>query len=359
MVYVLVVQLFVFFAVAFEVDPFVALFLHVGDEIFNSVSLSVINSRHQISVGHRGIAYYRLVFSGGCFKNSFSWSGMGLFKLTVFISLVYSFSKRFMFVGVMMGEKASLVFVDTNIVIELYNDSSLLSRFDSFLCDSGKSVLVTDILCYELSQKDEVLDDYADILIGLPHTLAIPNDWVLKYEIKSYPKKLNRAILYEETRDIDEVIRGLFSFSVWDKSRDQYESDRRAMFEQVEKFKSGQWENPWQVAMLWILNDIMKIDYDLFSNIRESKKLVHVKAFPSEWVRAHIAYEKYIIQGRETSLTDLGDFLHTSYIPYCGLVIVENQLCDILNKIKRESGYNQLADIDFRNLRYLRGLNIP
>ena len=48
MVFVFVVPLFVFFVVAFEVDPFIALFLHVGDELFNSVFLSVINSRHQI-----------------------------------------------------------------------------------------------------------------------------------------------------------------------------------------------------------------------------------------------------------------------------------------------------------------------
>jgi len=47
-VFVCVVSLFAFFVVVFEVDPFVALFLHVGDELFNSVFLSVINSRHQI-----------------------------------------------------------------------------------------------------------------------------------------------------------------------------------------------------------------------------------------------------------------------------------------------------------------------
>lgn len=46
-VFVLVVSLFVFFVVAFDVDPFVALFLHVGDELFNSVFLSVRDRRHQ------------------------------------------------------------------------------------------------------------------------------------------------------------------------------------------------------------------------------------------------------------------------------------------------------------------------
>ncbi len=49
-VFVLVVPLFVFFVVAFDVDLFVSLFLHVGDELFNSVFLSIINSRHQYSV---------------------------------------------------------------------------------------------------------------------------------------------------------------------------------------------------------------------------------------------------------------------------------------------------------------------
>jgi len=49
-VFVCVVLLFVFFVVVFEVDPFVALFLHVGDELRYSVFLSVINSRHQIGV---------------------------------------------------------------------------------------------------------------------------------------------------------------------------------------------------------------------------------------------------------------------------------------------------------------------
>ncbi len=45
-----VVLLFVAFVVAFEVDPFVALFLHVGDELFYIVFLGVLNSRHQIDV---------------------------------------------------------------------------------------------------------------------------------------------------------------------------------------------------------------------------------------------------------------------------------------------------------------------
>jgi hypothetical protein len=254
-------------------------------------------------------------------------------------------------------EKISLVFIDTNIVIELFNDGSLLSLFNSFLCDSGKQVLVTDILCYELSQKDEYLDEYANILLSLPHTLAIPCDRILDQEVKFYHKNLKTPILYEETKDTEKIIRGLFSFSIWSRSRDQYECDRRTMLGIVEKFKLSKWETPWQTATLWILNSIMKIDFDLFSKVRNCETHLDVEAFPSEWIRAHIAYEKYIFQGKEANLTDLGDLLHASYIPYCGLVIIENQLCDILNKIKRETRYKELEDIDFRNIKYIRGLN--
>ena len=252
--------------------------------------------------------------------------------------------------------KSSLVFIDTNIVIELFKNRSLFSKFKQFLLKTDKSVLITDVLCHELSVKKQYLSEYSKILRSIPHKLAIPCDKVLENEIKSYPKKLDRSIVYHEVNNQDEVIERLFLFNVWNKSREQYEKDRLTLIDQVKIFKTGQWENSWQVSCLWILNDIMKIDKKLFEKIRKNHSLLDIEAVPSEWVRANIAYEKYIVEGKEPSDSDLGDFHHIAYIPYCGLVIIENDTCRILNKIKRESHYDEIKDIDFQNLKYIRNL---
>ena len=250
------------------------------------------------------------------------------------------------------------MYVDTCVIIELSECETLFNTFKKYLDSNELKILVTDPLCHELSSKKQHIHDNAQTVLNLPHTLAIPSDKILDYEIKSYPNKLTRSIEYDEIKDQDVVIRGLFTYDIWNKTREQYEKDRKQALVQIKKFKTGSWENSWQVATLWILNDIKKIDYELFTKIQKDYSMLDIEAIPSEWIKANIAYEKYILEDIEPSLTDLGDFLHIPYIPYCGLAIVENEMCRLLNKIKRETKYQQMRHIEFRNLKFIRNLII-
>lgn len=46
-------------------------------------------------------------------------------------------------------------------------------------------------------------------------------------------------------------------------------------------------------------------------------------------------FYKYYLAGQEPKASDFGDMFHLYDIPYCKLAIMERNMCDILNQIKK------------------------
>ena len=72
------------------------------------------------------------------------------------------------------------------------------------------------------------------------------------------------------------------------------------------------------------------------------------------WTSTLAQYYRYYLFGRTPSGNDYGDLIQVIPIPYCRYAIVENDLHDELNRLKRTEAV--LRDTEIRNLKFLREL---
>lgn len=85
-------------------------------------------------------------------------------------------------------------------------------------------------------------------------------------------------------------------------------------------------------------NEIEKLNFEIFLSVRTF---------------AYTIFYKYYLQDREPNkLSDFGDLFHIFYIPYCKLAIIERDLCNVLNQIKRNS--NILNNVKIRNIDFFK-----
>jgi hypothetical protein len=80
---------------------------------------------------------------------------------------------------------------------------------------------------------------------------------------------------------------------------------------------------------------------------------LHTEVFLSVRLLALVNFYKYHLGRRDPAkLSDFGDEFHLAYIPYCQLAIMERDLCDVLNQIKRHQ--DALDSTVVRNIDFFR-----
>ena len=247
------------------------------------------------------------------------------------------------------------VFVDTCIFIELFICSDLFNKFRSFLRKNNYKLLVADFLFLELGSKQEYVSEYIKMIEDLPYALAIPSYDITLNEIKNYPRGLSRPIDYYELAEPSEVLKLMFTSEQMAIQRKEHQLNKPKIVRQIYNgFSKSNTYDPLAVAYSFICNNIKKIDSGFFERISQSGELLNVEAFPSECIRSYIAYEKYLVDKKKPEETDMGDFLLMSFLPYCTIGFVENQMCNYLNKIKRVYSLSFLDNIDFKNMSFIR-----
>lgn len=251
---------------------------------------------------------------------------------------------------------SKLLYLDTCIVIELSKSDELLDRFIKFVNQNEYKLVVSDILCLELIRRSNLNKKYYDIISQIPHLLALPSDKLIEAEILSYPDRLKRSIEYFEVYNPEEVIKQLILNRKINEANTLYEEHKKTLLTKVNIFKTNQFDAPWQVAYLWAVNSIKHLHPIRWKELQENPDSLEIEKLPSIWLQAHVTYDKYITHGVNAIESDLGDFHHLEYFPYCSFVITEEKMRNSLNKIKAETKSTVLKDIEFRDMKFVRKL---
>jgi hypothetical protein len=98
----------------------------------------------------------------------------------------------------------------------------------------------------------------------------------------------------------------------------QYEKDKSRLLDQIKIFKSNKFTESWQPPFLWVANGFQHYHPE---KCKENPSSLEAEKIPSSWLGARVAYDQYILENSNPSESDLGDFLHLSYLPYCTLAI--------------------------------------
>lgn len=251
----------------------------------------------------------------------------------------------------------NLVFVDTCIIIELCKNVKLFDKLKKYLQNNDMKIMVSDILCLELTRKSKFNESYYDIIKSLPHIITLPCDKLLQYEILSYPHNLKRTVEYFEIIEPVKTLEQLFLGKSFNSAYTQYEKDKKELLSKIITFKKQKYNEAWQVAYVWCINYINNVFPIIFDKIKDDPSSVNISSISSSWIQSYIAFEKYLVEDVEPIESDLGDFFHLSYIPYSKLAITEEKICNLLNIIQQKYHSDIIKDIKFRDIGFIKSLS--
>jgi hypothetical protein len=119
--------------------------------------------------------------------------------------------------------------------------------------------------------------------------------------------------------------------------------------------KSGKYEKEQasSFADVLVIQMLANINRQFLVDMNKDISLLHLEVFKSIRTYAFVLFYKYYLGNREPSkLSDFGDLGHLFYLPYCKLIVMERDLCTILNQIKQNQ--DVLENSIIKNIEFLK-----
>ena len=259
-------------------------------------------------------------------------------------------------------------YLDTNIVSCFSKDKSLWPKLRDFLRDSNLTVAIGPGQVAELSDARRLHTNLACFLVSIPTGIIKNPDKILAEEVQAHPKRrtesllmypLNRILL--EENGLEKLVQFLSSRSLA-AARDDQLCHARQMARRHSKLKNnfppkpsgtytrGQADEFSEAQVLqWLAQTHRRFLEQFQGNIEG----FNPDAFLSIRLFGYVIFYKYYLGRREPNkLSDFGDLFHLFAIPYCELVVMERDLCNTLNQIKRNHAI--LKSTDIQNIDFLQ-----
>ena len=257
-------------------------------------------------------------------------------------------------------------YFDTNILSHLANNKDLWARLSEFLTQNGLTLGIGGAQFAELSDANNLHQALAEMLVVVPSAILKTWENVLDEEVEAHPKERTESLFYYplnalifEPDGIQKLQDFLSSDNLNDARKDQLSHAQKFAKRHAElkgnfpKAKTGKYsreqadEFAWTMVMQWLGNT----HRDFLASFQTKIENFHPEVFLSIRIFAHVIFYKYYLGQREPKkLSDFGDLAHLFVIPYCELAIMERDLCNVLNQIKRNQDTLKstvVRDIDF------------
>ena len=105
----------------------------------------------------------------------------------------------------------------------------------------------------------------------------------------------------------------------------------------------------WMVIVQWLTAR----QPAFMKKLNDDGLVLEAEAFPSIQLYALYAFYKYYLgNGKSKELSEFSNLFHLFHFPYCKLIIVEREMCNILNKIK--SHWKLLHDTEVKSIDFFK-----
>jgi hypothetical protein len=262
------------------------------------------------------------------------------------------------------------VYLDTNIVSRFSKDESLWPRLFDFLRNNDLTVGIGAAQISELSDARRLHRDLARFLVSVPTGIIKNWDEIITEEVHAHPERRTdsllmyplNAILLEEN-GFERLVRFLSSKPLASARDDQLHHARR-MAKRHARLKrnfppkpSGSYTRRQadEFAEAQVLQWLAQTHRKFLEQFQDDVERLHPEVFLSIRLFGYVIFYKYYLGRREPKkLSDFGDLFHLFAIPYCELAVMERDLCDTLNQIKRNHAI--LESTDIQNIDFLQRL---
>ncbi len=262
------------------------------------------------------------------------------------------------------------LYLDTNIWSHLAKDSQYWAPLGRYLAREGMVLGVSGAQLVELSDAQGLHSALCALFDSLPCALTKPWDQIMSEEFRAYPAPRRDSLLLCDLRAaMSQSSAGvlgqlLLSPDKWRAVRQQQRRNAEQMSSRLAQRKStfppsstGYYtvKQAGLFADLQVIQWLAQIFGELPSCQHDGKMEFHPEVFSSIRLYALVVFYKYYLQQREARRqSDFGDLFHLFPVPYCELVVLERDLCEILRQIGRRC--DVLRSTRVCNIDWLEGL---
>lgn len=257
------------------------------------------------------------------------------------------------------------VYCDTNILSHLATNQQLWRPLFRFLTDNDLCIALAEGNLLELAEAHRLHSALTALLVSVPSALIKLTETVINEEVSAHPRPRTDSLLHypinavlAEPNGRHIVLDLLRSPEVRRKRREQVR-DAEKMAPTLARVKgnyspskSGRYERyqAEEYASFITIQWLASTHYAFMRSFKEDVASLNTDVFLSIRLFALVTFYKHYMGQREPKRSDFGDTFHLSSIPYCRMAIMERDLCNILQQIKRNHRVldrTHVTNIDF------------
>lgn len=248
-----------------------------------------------------------------------------------------------------MQAPPKIAYFDTNILSHLVHNQQLWPTLQKFLTQNNYVLGISSAHAAELSEATRQHQTLAELFTHVPSGILKTSEAIFAEEVDAYPQKRAESLLAyrfepSDADNLQQIQDFLSSQKLALARQDQlrYAQQMPKRYSQLQgnfpPSKTGKFtvaqadEFAWTQVLQWL----GQMHRDFLLRFQNDIGQFHTEMFLSIRLFAHVIFYKYYIgQRTPRKISDFGDLAHVFFLPYCGIVIMERDLCNILNQIKR------------------------
>lgn len=235
-----------------------------------------------------------------------------------------------------------------------------------FLHNNDLCIAISEGQIPELNDFSDLHQNLGTFLSAVPTIITKTHEEILDQEINSYPEIITPNIIggyANEFFGTDKFQKHLASTDL-SKARKEQRDFALQMKKRLESLKSNfppKEDGKYQVVQAdeFVWNYVVQLLAEthprFLTQFRDNASSFSPKPFRYLSLRGYVIFYKYYIYGKDVNPSDFGDLFHMNTIPYCDYVIIERDLCNVLNHIK--SNHTILESITIKNVEFLESLS--
>ena len=270
----------------------------------------------------------------------------------------------------------NFAYLDTNILSYLAKkvrdkEWSEAKRFRSYLLDQDLTIAISEAHMLELSEADKLHEPLALLLVMLPSALIKSREMIVAEEVDAHPSPYTGSIVAQrinplllEPNGITILKRSLFSKSHVTEARNKQQKRARELPQEHQQLKSnyptarnGKYvkEQAKEFANFMVMQILAGLHREFLLQFKDDISQLKFENFRGIRLRSMALFYKYYLGNRKPkSTSELGDFGHLLYIPYCQLAIMEKDICNVLKQIQKSQ--DVISETEVQNISFLREL---
>ena len=257
-------------------------------------------------------------------------------------------------------------YFDTNILSIIAKDPTRWRPLQDFLYRDKLCLAISGAQVAELSSDTRLHQPLNDFLTAVPSALIKPAHEILDEEVNAHPARRSESLFAYPLNALygKQDFAQYLSSAALVQARSEQRQTARIWMQQLSELKSnfpplksGKYTVEQASIFAWTLTiqQISGSHRQFLEKFKNDVSQLKTEVLVSAQIMGLAVFYKYYLSNRTPHDSDFGDMFHLHAMPYCKLIIVERNMCEMLNQIKRR--HPVLEGVVVKNLRFLDDWN--